>query len=112
MHSFVSGSLGEQWAAYWLQRENSIFKFIKGAIPGNNNELKELETVLDCRIEDLLYVPVSKIMLRVSEYQKNYKPSDNNVMLHSIWGQMHVLYQIEVQMLKLKDVKKNMSLPY
>lgn len=112
LHSFVSGSLGEQWAAYWLQRENSIFKFIKGAIPGNNNELKELETVLDCRIEDLLYVPVSKIMLRVSEYQKNYKPSDNNVMLHSIWGQMHVLYQIEVQMLKLKDVKKNMSLPY
>lgn len=112
LHSFVSGSLGEQWAAYWLQRENSIFKFIKGAIPGNNNELKELETVLDCRIEDLLYVPVSKIMLRVSEYQKNYKPSDNNVMLHSIWGQMHVLYQIEVQMLKLKNVKKNMSLPY
>ena len=59
---------------------------------------RKLEAAMDCSIDELLGMSASMVMERLSECQLRDKPSDNNMLFHSVWRQMHELHQIEAQM--------------
>lgn len=100
LHSFIYGGLGIQWGNYVLKKDSSFKKIIKEEKSGNSYEIHELETFFDCHIEELTNLPISKVMMRISEHQLE-KKSDNNVMLHYCWQQINELLLIDTQMEKV-----------
>ena len=100
LHSFIHGGLGILWGTYMLKKESDFVKFIKNKKAGNLHEIRDLEKFFDCRIEELINFPISKVMMRISEYRLRNK-SDNNIMLHCCWQQINELLLIDTQMGKV-----------
>ena len=100
LHSFIYGGLGIQWGTYIQKNDNRFLSIIMNKKSRNPHEIRELETFLNCHIEELMNIPISKIMMCVSEHQLKYK-SDNNVMLHYCWQLLNELCIIETQMKKM-----------
>ena len=100
LHSFIYGRLGILWGLYWLKKNSYFTNIIMERKKGNPHDIQELETFFDCHIEELINLPISKIMLRISEYQLD-KKSDNNVMLHYCWQQIDELLLIDTLIKKM-----------
>lgn len=81
LHSFIHGGLGILWGTYMLKKESDFTKIIKKKKLGNPLEIQKLEAFFDCQIEELVNLSISKVMMRISEYQLG-KKSDNNIMFH------------------------------
>ena len=100
LHSFIHGGLGILWGTYMLKKESDFAKIIKEIKSGNPLEIQKLESFFDCQIEELGNLSISKVMMRISEYQLG-KRSDNNIMFQCCWKQLNELLLIDTQMTKI-----------
>lgn len=100
LHSFIYGGLGILWGTYLLKNISDFTNIINKKKIGNSHEIQELETFFNCRIEELMNLPICKVMMHISEYQLRYK-SNNNIMLHFCWQQINELWSIDTQMEKV-----------
>lgn len=69
-------------------------------ISNGNTEIEDLRKFIEGRYDTIAEIPVSKIMIKISESQLKYK-SDNNLLLHHCWKLLNELYQVEIQMKNL-----------
>lgn len=100
LHSFIYGDFGIMWGKHMLKQNNDFLHIVKEIKLANPHEIQELELFLGCHIEELLSLPISKVMMSISEYllkQKTY----NNIMLHYCWQQVNELFLTDTKMEKL-----------